>query len=241
MRVSIDDSILNDIADSIREKTDTQDSFYPQDMASAIDSFAGITPTGTINITSNGTTDVTNYESANVDVLPTDYFNSTLQASGDSPLAKFIKVIPSNTTFSGTSAYRLFCDGATLTSLPLFDFSNVTTAENMCIRCTSLVTFPQYNFSSCSVFTNMCFSCTALENFPIINLQSARSLANMFSGCTSLTNDSLNNILASLLTATSYTGTKTLKYIGLTSAQATTCTSLSNWNDLSTAGWTKGY
>lgn len=63
----------------------------------------------------------------------------------------------------------------------------------------------------------------------------------MFSRCSSLSNESLNNILEMCINATSYTGTKTLKQIGLTSSQATTCQSLSNWNDFVTAGWTTGY
>jgi hypothetical protein len=34
---------------------------------------------------------------------------------------------------------------------------------------------------------------------------------------------------------------KTLKNIGLSSTQATTCITLSNWADLEAAGWTTGY
>jgi hypothetical protein len=41
--------------------------------------------------------------------------------------------------------------------------------------------------------------------------------------------------------ATAYTKTKTLKAIGLSSAQATTCTGLSNWASAQSAGWTTGY
>ena len=41
--------------------------------------------------------------------------------------------------------------------------------------------------------------------------------------------------------ATSYTGTKTLAYIGLTSAQANKCKSLSNYSAFIAAGWTTGY
>ena len=68
--VFVDETYLEDIADAIRSKNSTQNTYKPSQMADAIIALptGGITPTGTISITSNNTYDVTQYASAEVDV-----------------------------------------------------------------------------------------------------------------------------------------------------------------------------
>lgn len=72
--VLVDETALQDIADAIRMKNGTSNTYKPGQMADAIEAIpsGGITPTGTVNITQNGTTDVTQYASANVNV-PNSY------------------------------------------------------------------------------------------------------------------------------------------------------------------------
>ncbi len=75
----INTQTLSDIADAIRSKSGSSDTFKPSEMAQGILDIpsGGITPTGTVNITSNGTHDVTNYASASVAVpIPSDYTGS---------------------------------------------------------------------------------------------------------------------------------------------------------------------
>lgn len=72
--VLVDETALQNIADAIRTKNGTQNTYKPGQMADAIEAIpsGGITPTGTVNINTNGTTDVTQYASANV-AVPNSY------------------------------------------------------------------------------------------------------------------------------------------------------------------------
>lgn len=73
-RVTLEESYLTNIANAIRTKTGLTITYKPFEMPDAILSISGsggITPTGTINITSNGIHDVTRYASANVQVSST--------------------------------------------------------------------------------------------------------------------------------------------------------------------------
>ena len=176
-----------------------------------------------------------------------------------------LTTIPLLNTSNVEHMIDMFNGCTSLTTIPLLDISNVTSMGSMFNGCTSLITIPQLNISSAEETNDMFYNCTSLTTIPQLDTRSAFDMSSMFSNCTalvtvpqlnmnradsitdifancnSLSNDSLNNILASLLTATSYRGTKTLARIGLSSTQATTCTTLSNYSAFTAAGWTTGY
>ena len=184
--------------------------------------YEGQQQSGTISIIENGTVDVSQYATANVNVQGSSSTNNAKilpRTGGYFNIAQFIQGIDDNYDVSAvTNIKQLFYSCLALIKAPTMNTSHITNAQNLFNQCESLVTVPNYNFSSL----------TGNNNY------------NMFNGCTSLSNESLNNILAACITMTGVTN-KTLKYIGLSSEQATTCQSLSNWSDFVTAGWTTGY
>ena len=93
-------SSLTSVADAIRDKCETTSELvFPEGFVSAIGSIVkdggGITPVGTINITTNGEHDVTNFASANVNV-PTGSAAPVLRSANVTPSAEQQIVTPGN-------------------------------------------------------------------------------------------------------------------------------------------------
>lgn len=123
---------------------------------------------------------------------------------------------------------------------PLLTLNNLTSLANAFSGLSNLTEIPEMDTSNVTDFTNMFQGCSKLKTVPQLDLSQATVANNMFQGCSQLTSESLNNILASLTNATNITN-KTLSAVGLTQAQAQTCTTLSNYVAFKAAGWKTGY
>lgn len=126
------------------------------------------------------------------------------------------KAVYDNWDSSTTSMLDMFKNRKDIFIFPMIDTSNVT---NM----------------------NSAFYSSTINIVPVLETKNVTYFYNTFGYCNQLEPNSLNNIMQMCINATSYTRTKTLKEIGITSAQATTCQSLSNYQAFLDAGWTTGY
>lgn len=152
-----------------------------------------------------------------------------------------LKKIKLYNTTDVTDMCNAFGYSSSLETIEISDTSNVTDMGNMCYNCRALKAFPSINTKKLTDMNRIVNGCRSLMTFPILDTHLVTNFQYAFYDCNNLTNGSLNNILYMLAHATSYTGTKTLYQVGLSQAQATTCTTLSNWADCQTAGWSTGY
>ena len=138
------------------------------------------------------------------------------------------------------------------TNLTNIDLRNLKTGEvksmsSMFYKCTNLISIDLRGFDTSKV-TNMsgmfqeCTNLTTIigiENLDMSNLP--YNSYDLFKLCPSLSQETLNNILKALSTITYITSRRTLLRQGFTEEQATICTTLPNWAELETLGWTTGY
>lgn len=169
--------------------------------------------------------------------------NMSRMFSSCNNLTSMVKI---NTSKVTNMSYMFnYCVSLTSLDLSSFDTSKVTNMGYMFYSCTGLTSLDISNFDTNNV-TNMqlmFYQCSELTNLDVSNfdINKVTKINGMFEGCLKLSNESLNSIMKMCINGTSYARTKTLKYIGLTSTQATTCQTLSNYQAFLDAGWTTGY
>ena len=191
----------------------------------------GITPTGELAITENGTYDVTNYASANVNVEGSggadlnEYFETTY--SGTSPSAwvknNLIKKTPDLVIDDSVTSLAGFCSGMMIVPKIICN-SNVTNMNELYKSCSAAtIDASGLNTSNIkylySLFHN-CYNLTSLDlsNF---NTSKAEEICNTFYGCSKLTSLNLSSFDTS--------NTRCMQYT-FESCQSLTSLDLSNFN-----------
>lgn len=174
----------------------------------------GIIPSGTIDITKNGTYDVTEFESANVDVKGIDTTDATATAN-DILLSKTAyvdgakvegnietydysnseSVAPASRSLKALldytkSTYYMFYDNKTITDFTgLIDYNDTENVENMKYMfygCSKLTTIPLFNTSKVTNMSYMFKSCYELTTMPQFDTSSVTDMSHMFDACEKL-------------------------------------------------------
>ena len=163
-----------------------------------------IIPSGEINISQNGTYDVTDKASANVNipekVLGTKtiisngiykavddnldgYSEVTVETSGVNIWDYFIKQVPSN---QGQFIYYI-------KKLPVVDTSNLRTAEYMFSGFMNLQEVPLIDTSKVTNMRYMFSNCSSITEVPLLDTSSVTDMTSMFNNCNQLTTIPLFN------------------------------------------------
>ncbi len=159
-----EESNIQAIADAIREKNGTTDTYKVSEMASAIEEIeagggSGINP------------EWTNWK----------YFSCNNNRNDLVEKLKF------SDTSNGTDFTSMFSSCSKLTTIPLIDISKGKTFDSMFYNCTGLTTIPQLDYSSGTSFHQLFNGCSKLTTIPQLNTSNGTKFTYMFYGCSELT------------------------------------------------------
>lgn len=233
------------IANAIRAKTGSSDTIVAEDFP---DEIADIT---------TGHLDNTEYAEANDDlddilegstpmtIYPPDWSEIGYEDTPQSIIDGFnyAKDIKTNWNDNITSMNYKYNSNQNILFFPMVDTSKVTSMSGA-FSYSSLQHIEKIDTSKVTSMSQTFDNCRFLIDVPAFEIPlitSSSSLYNCFYNCSYLSDESLNNIMAMCISAENISGTKTLKAIGISSAQATICQGLSNYQDFLAAGWTTGY
>lgn len=141
-----------------------------------------------------------------------------------------------------TNASNMFNGNKYIVECPELNTSNVTNTTFMFNDCTNLISAPEMDTSKVTAMNFMFAYDTNLGVVPVYDTSNVTTMNDMFYMCPNLSDEALNNIMQMCINTTDkYTENKTLRALDISSALATRCITLSNYEAFTAAGWTTGY
>ena len=182
------------------------------DITVDVDTF---TPTGNIDINANGSYDVANYATANVNVQVTtknySYFDGVIDADGlraigwdDESIGMYRDnerhyafknndyiVSEENKALNGVIVDKTTISNNTgnqnFKYCPVFDTSKVTNMSNMFYNCSSLISIPKIDTNKVTNMSYMFGFCSSLTTIPHLDTSNVTNMESMFFHCKLLT------------------------------------------------------
>ena len=169
--------------------------------------YSGIQPTGTIQITTNGTHDVTNYASADIQVpttAPAHYIEKAVDANGKLIGGSTIMDFTGVKSIGPNQLYNAYYNNTSISgAVDMSDLITVNTAnaaQGAFFQCTGITSVDLSSLTTISgqyAFYQAFQSCTGITSVDLSSLTTisgSSACSNMFDGCTGITSVDLSSL-----------------------------------------------